>query len=577
MKKLSSKIALVLALSMILILVGTVGIIFKSNYDAVEKSIAGFSEETAESISKTIDDEMYEDFLNDTSETDKYWQLRENLNKVREETGALYVYTLGVENDKVFILVDGLPRDSDIASKIGTATTTTKYRDIESALNGEPSSIPIVHDEKYGDYLSAFVPIRDSNDKVIGVLGVDIDAKMVKSITFEINKSVLPFTIAVITVLIGLIVGFLTWYLRLRLKPLQLISKASEEMASGSLHQALQTVNGIKTNGKDEIPQLVGSFKLMTDNTINMVNDIKDSAHNLLAASNHIETGMNQLSSSSSEVVQGIQQVAVATHFQLQTSSDSVRAIEEMAIGIQRIAEAASGVSESSMTVSEQVKGGFNEIQDIITQIEGIKNIVNSSTNIVKDLGDQAEEIKMIVDIISGISEQTNLLALNAAIEAARAGEHGKGFAVVSQEVRKLAEESKKSATKIADLLNRFRETFDDAVITMNKSADEVEKGTKAIHNTGSKFTHVLHAVESVSSEIEEVSTITEEMSASTEQISSSIEDFANMLNGTAKISKDVATSSDHQAESINDITGLAGSLKTLSLKLEQSIRKFDI
>jgi methyl-accepting chemotaxis protein len=577
MKKLSSKIALVLALSMILILVGTVGIIFKSNYDAVEKSIAGYSEETAKSISKSIDVEKYGDFLKNKSETDTYWELRKNLNRVREDTGALYVYTLGVNEENVFILVDGLPRDSDIASDIGTPTTTTKYEDIESALNGKPSSIPIVHDEKYGDYLSAFVPIKDSNDKVIGVLGVDVDAGMVKAITSDVNKSVLPFTITVIIMMIGLIVGFLTWYLRRRLKPLQLISKASEEMASGNLQQALHTVNGIKTKGKDEIPQLVGSFKLMTDNTINMVNGIKDSAGNLLSASNHIETGMELLSSSSSEVVQGIQQVAVATDSQLQTSADSVRAIEEMAIGIQRIAEAASGVSESSITVSEQVKGGFTEIQDIITQIEGIKNTVNSSTNIVIDLGGQADEIKMIVDIISGISEQTNLLALNAAIEAARAGEQGKGFAVVSQEVRKLAEESKKSATKIADLLNRFRETFDEAVITMNKSAEEVEKGTKAIHNTGKKFTHVLHAVESVSAEIEEVSAITEEMSASTEEISSSIEDFANMLNGTAKISREVATSTDQQAESINDITGFSVSLKTLSHKLEQSIQKFNI
>lgn len=577
MKKVSSKLALALMIGMLVVLIGNTIMLYLSTKNSVELAIRNFSIDIARNISSQFNTELYQEFLENPKESATYWKLREELNDFRKKTGALYVYTLQPDEQKnIFIMVDGQDKGSEYASPIGELTTAAAYKDIELVLSGNTSSIPVIHDPDYGDYLSAFVPIIAKN-KVIGILAVDIDAENVNLINSQVLRSELPVSISINMVLNTIIIVFLTWFVARKLKPLHIISKAAEKMANGDLLAAKEQVTKITVASKDEVQQVIDSFTLMTDNTIKMIDEIKDSSRHLSMATIDINGKMKIISDANGVILQSIQEVANATETQLERSVQSSQAVEQMSIGIQKIAETSTDVSEQSSTMNHSVSDGFLHIQSIIRQIDHINDIVMDSSKIIKDLGEQANEIGVIVGIISRIAEQTNLLALNAAIEAARAGEHGKGFAIVSEEVRKLAEESNKSAHEIEERLNHFKTTIEQAVINMHKGSSEVEQGTLAVSHTQEKFKAILNAVELVTGEIQEVSAITEEMSAGSEEISASIEEFASLSKETAILSKDVAASTDKQLESMDTIYELTSTLHNLSTKLEDSVKRFKV
>ncbi|UQX53687.1 hypothetical protein M5V91_23750 [Cytobacillus pseudoceanisediminis] len=153
--------------------------------------------------------------MKNPEQSEAYWDLREQLNDFREKTGAFYVYTLMADSEKkeLFIMVDGLPKNSDMAAEIKTPTTATAYEDISPVLDGKASSSPIVHDPEYGDYLSAFVPIK-ADGKVIGILGVDINAENVNSISDQVLQKELPMNLVINILLILAVVAILSWFVK---------------------------------------------------------------------------------------------------------------------------------------------------------------------------------------------------------------------------------------------------------------------------------------------------------------------------------------------------------------------------
>lgn len=577
MKKVSSKLALALMVGMLVVLIGNTIMLYVSTKNSIELAIRNFSVDLAGTISSQFNVPLYQEFLKNPEENSTYWELREQLNEFRIKTGALYVYTLQPDEQKnIYIMVDGQDKDSEYASPIGELASVTTYDDIKLVLNGKTSSTPVVSDPEYGDYLSALVPLKIDNN-VIGILGVDIDAANVSLINSQVLRSELPLSISINIILNALMISLLTWFVARKLKPLHIISKAAEEMANGNLIIARDQVKEMKITSKDEVQQVIESFTLMTESSINMIHEIKDSSTHLSLASSDINNKMKIISDANNVILQSIQEVASATETQLERSVESSQAVEQMSIGIQKIAETSTDVSEQSSTMNHSVNDGFQHIQSIIKQIEHINNIVMNSSKIIEDLGEQANEIGIIVGMISRIAEQTNLLALNAAIESARAGEHGNGFAIVSEEVRKLAEESNHSAQEIEVRLNYFKTTIERAVMNMQKGSTEVKQGTIAVSQTQEKFNDILHAVELVTGEIQEVSAITEEMSAGSEEISASIEEFASLSKETANLSKDVAASTDKQLESMDTIYELTSTLNELSRKLEDAVKRFKV
>lgn len=326
MNKLSTKIGFVLLIGMVITLIGSLLLMYKNTNDTVEKTIAMSSLDLASSITQGINPTSYVNFLSNQSETSTYWEIREQLNDYRQKTGALYVYTLGINenSEKVHILIDGMGKRAKKASPILSPTTATSYQDVESVMKGKVSTTSIVHDSDYGDYLSVFVPIK-KGDEVIGILGVDIDAGKVDATTSKVLGDILPLTIIINVILMAIVVGALIWFLTRKLSPLLKVSMAAKEISNGNLLTANKLISNTRVKGNDEIKILVKCFEEMITNTCMIVNSMKSSSFQLLESSSDIEHKIKEMDTSTQNIVKGIQQVAGAAEVQLHRSEESSR------------------------------------------------------------------------------------------------------------------------------------------------------------------------------------------------------------------------------------------------------------
>ncbi|WP_420829935.1 methyl-accepting chemotaxis protein [Bacillus ectoiniformans] len=261
----------------------------------------------------------------------------------------------------------------------------------------------------------------------------------------------------------------------------------------------------------------------------------------------------------------------------MNSSDESVRAMEEISIGVQRIAESSSEVSESAIHTTKEAQQGKSKIENVVKQMDSIRSSVHEGMEQIKDLNAHSDEIGQIISVITQISDQTNLLALNAAIEAARAGEHGKGFAVVAEEVRKLAEESKKSADQISTLITTLQQATNQSVSVIRKSESEVERGMEEVASAGEAFTHILQSIENVAEQIQEVSATSEEISASSEEVTASVAEMSTIAQKTTTSTKDVVELSKSQLSQIGENIEAIEQLRQLAAELQENVHRFKL
>lgn len=328
---------------------------------------------------------------------------------------------------------------------------------------------------------------------------------------------------------------------------------------------------------RDEIGSLSKSFNDMITQIKSLILMVRESSDQVAASS-------EQLMASAEQTNNAAEQIAEASSIMAANSEASVKGTEvvsistqQMAIGITNIADSITLVSDHSNVTTDESEKGNIALKKTINQMGSINETVQTSSSIIKDLGDRSSEIEKILAVISGISEQTNLLALNAAIEAARAGEHGKGFAVVADEVRKLAEESRRSAEQITHLIHDIQSSTANAVVSMDKCTTEVQTGLVLINDTGKSFEKILHSAADVSRQSVEVSAAVKQLSSSVEQVALGIFDISMKTEESSSGSQTVAAGTEEQLASMEEITASAHSLAKMAEDLQAMVNTFKV
>jgi methyl-accepting chemotaxis protein len=227
------------------------------------------------------------------------------------------------------------------------------------------------------------------------------------------------------------------------------------------------------------------------------------------------------------------------------------------------VAKSSTGVAGSASEAVKVAKGGQDVVDKAIQEVNVIAETVETALGFVQDLGTQSEKIGDIVIAINDIADQTNLLALNAAIEAARAGEHGRGFAVVADEVKKLAERTSASTTEIGEMISTIREGVQKTVEIMDTAKDKVVAGVEFSSQASTALEKIIKSTDSLYGGIHQIATAIEEMSATTNGITRDI-------NHISVVTKETFTSSE-------EISGAATSLSSLARTLEQDISDFKV
>lgn len=401
--------------------------------------------------------------------------------------------------------------------------------------------------------------------------GLKIAGSMDLSEVAEASQPILisSFIIIVIFIVLGVALSILITLSITR--PLNRLVAVTEQVSEGDL----TTDFNVKSN--DEIGQLGTSFNKMIGSLRELIQHVGDKADQLASSSEELMASSEQNNSATEQVANSIQEVASGTEVQTGKLRVSNQIVREMAEEIKQITINTQQVVSTSSEASNVVSAGEQAILSSIEQMNHINQTVSQLGSVIHTLGERSKEISQIANVISDIAGQTNLLALNAAIEAARAGEQGKGFAVVADEVRKLAEQSSRSTESIRQLITSIQSETQNAVESMDKGTKEVEKGIEVVHYAGSSFKHIHQFVANVSEQIKEITSSIQQISQGTEKMVETAGEIEEIAVETSAQSQDVSAATEQQLASMQEIAAASSALANMAEELQDSIKKFKI
>ncbi len=288
------------------------------------------------------------------------------------------------------------------------------------------------------------------------------------------------------------------------------------------------------------------------------LNSMKNNLHELVqaiaATAEHVASASEQLSSSAT-----LQASSADT--QRDQTSQVATAMQEMSSTVMQVSENSSRAANASSKAAETARRGGDIVEATLSKMRAIAGSVSATANRIAELGKSSDQIGQIIGVIDDIADQTNLLALNAAIEAARAGEQGRGFAVVADEVRKLAERTTTATKEIADMIGRVQTETKTAVGAMKAGTREVEEGVTTTAQAGNSLKEIIHMSDSVGEMITQIATASTEQSSASEEINQNIEQIAKLV-------KESAEGAQQSAKACQDLSGLA-------LDLQKMVSKF--
>jgi len=323
------------------------------------------------------------------------------------------------------------------------------------------------------------------------------------------------------------------------------INEAAEvlgQMATGDLTVRMQG------NYRGDLEKLKNDINKLGDSLSDLINQVTESVENTASAALEISSTAESLAASSQE--QSAQADEVAS------------AVEEMSRTVTENAMSATRTAEVAQTNGQIAKEGADVVKQTVAKMRDIANVVKNSAINIQKLGDSSKEIGEIISVIDDIADQTNLLALNAAIEAARAGEQGRGFAVVADEVRKLAERTTEATKQIATMIKGIQNETEQAVQVMNKGTNEVQSGIEYADKAGDSLNSILTSTQEVLDMINQIAAASEEQSATSEQISKNVMSISKVTAEAAQRIEDVARTSEELARMTEHLKNLMSSFQ---------------
>ncbi|MEK4081273.1 methyl-accepting chemotaxis protein [Solibacillus sp. FSL W7-1472] len=382
------------------------------------------------------------------------------------------------------------------------------------------------------------------------------------------------FNIILIVSGISIILGvIIIWFsANLITKPIIKVTEQMAYLANGDLTKELLLIKS-----KDEISRLADAMNLLHNNLRNSMKKVSETSETLTSHSEELSQSADEVKMGSEQVASTVQELAAGSETQANNASDLASVMNTFVETVQEANESGLRIEGNSKAVLSMTNDGAELMKQSIQQMEKIHSIVNESVEKVAGLDKQSQEISNLVTVIKDVADQTNLLALNAAIEAARAGEHGKGFAVVADEVRKLAEQVSNSVTDITGIVDNIQKETFIVSDSLKVGYKEVELGKTQIESTGETFEGISVAVTEMVNSITTIGKNLSEISASTQEMNSSVVEIASVSEESAAGIEQTSASVQQTSSIMEEVAGSSKHLANLAEELNTLVREFKL
>lgn len=384
------------------------------------------------------------------------------------------------------------------------------------------------------------------------------------------NQIILPIVITLVIIMIlAVIVSFIQT--KRITKPIRQLQTSMKEIEKGNL---LAKTDITATN---EIGELAQSFTHMINQMRQTMIQVRNVSSNVAEASHTLVASAEENTAASNEVATTMEQIATGAVEQAEMMEQNAIATEQLSQLISQIESHNKQVYDSANVMNEVSVSGAETVKVLHTQSEETGEITKDVVHAIQSLDEKSANISNIVTQIADIASQTNLLALNAAIEAARAGENGRGFAIVAEEVRRLAEQSEHALGDISHLIDEMQIETKHSVSLIERTDNVIQSQTAIVNDTGQAFTSIQETIERNNQLIRKVMDVMESVISQEDVISTNTENIAAISEETAAGTEEVAASVEQQTASMEQLNHLSGELENYAREMQDEISIFII
>ncbi|EKQ57648.1 MULTISPECIES: methyl-accepting chemotaxis protein [unclassified Clostridium] len=552
-------VLLILGLMAAILIIANI-IVFKKFQTDMKTTVNGSILELVNSV----DGDKLEKVINEKStDSSEYKDLLNSMSVAKSKSVARNFYTLlKVDDEKAVFLVDVSVEASEFLEEY------EMDNEMKAAFNGEVTVTDQSYTDEYGTYISAYAPIKDSQGKIVAIAGIDVDSSMFEGIKSTLFKTMI-ITIVLLCILSMIIVfGFS----RKLSKNVMEVQFALERISDGDL------TGNVNIRTKDEIEDIAtsinkvkSSLKDLVSNVMNTSKDIDNIVDTVNDKVKYLNGDIEKVSATTQELSANVEETAASAEEMSSTSEEIGKAVNFIAEQSSRVAEKAAQISKKAKSIRVTSENNQKEAEKIFRETESrLKASIEKAKAV--------EQINVLSDSILKIAEQTNLLALNAAIEASRAGEAGRGFSVVAEEIRKLAEQSSDTINKIQSttgiIVSSVEELTDNSNNMLNFIEDTILKEYKTLIETSNNYDEDALYYKEFSNNL---STTSKELLSSVHEILKTIDGVASATGDSAGGTSNIATSIFEVSEKSNIVLEEALLAKVSSGKLKEEIAKFKI